>query len=169
MRKERLARREQYIRGGAPKASLILTGIQTFLVLIAAAIFFILRFTTQSGAESLVDSTDNSTSTLDSIVSIFGAGLEEMASAFLMIIAIVLLVVGIWYLIFWIICMKSKCRKTRQVVCTVLGRLPGLIIIIMILSVGSFGLIFLIVFVWIVLNILLSAVGWKDNKSAGKR
>ncbi|MCC8141206.1 MAG: hypothetical protein LIO56_01535 [Lachnospiraceae bacterium] len=169
MRSERIARKERYVRGAPPKVSLVLTGIESFGALILAIILFVLGSRVGSGAMSLFDLGSSDSSDISGLVDMFSAGLGSFASAFMMAIAVIVLVYAIWCLIFWLICMGSKYRRRRMIVCTVLGRLFGLILILMYLSVESFGPLFLLIFVWVFLNILLSAVGWHDNPAIKSR
>ncbi len=153
-------------RGAAPKISLVLTGIETFAVLIAALVVFISGRRISSDAAALTDSSGSSDSLLEELLGIFEGGLSSIASTMLTIVAVILLIVGVWYLIFWIVCAKSKHHRVRQIICTFIGRIPGIILAVLLASAGMVGMVFLFIILWIFLNIILSAFGWKKNRSS---
>ncbi len=188
MANDRKTKKARHMRGAGPKISLVLTGIGTFAILIITFILFIVnrRFINNPGWLLGLLGLSSGTDSEDSLASAFTAGLEEYISGavseILLMLIVILLICGIWSLIFWIICLKSKCHRVRDIICTIAGRIPIIFLGITLLRINQeltasallasslgnltdiLGGLVVFMFIWAFLMILLSIFGW--NKKA---
>ncbi len=164
MAKATPAKKKGRTRGAVPKISLVLTGIGTFAALILALASFIGAVAFPDRIESVLNA-NSSTSYIVILLALFGYSLDEI----LRFAALALLISGVWCLIFWLICLKSRTHRVRDVICTIFGRIPVIILAIVILIIYmDFPLHMLFVLtvvaiIWAILMILLSAVGWRKT------
>ncbi len=150
-------------RGAGPKLSVVLTGIGTIAALIIGLLLLVGSDMIYNMLESFMGS--DGLSILEFALGMFGTGLDEI----LRIVAILFLVCGAWCLIFWIVCLKSKFHRVRDIICTILGRIP-----IFILAMAVFRMIYqpfnilgtltVVLFIWTFLTIFLSIFGWRKNR-----
>ncbi len=161
-------------RGAAPKISLVMTGIGTFGLLALTVTAFIMGRMLSNGVISIMGSSSDD-SGADSLLSLFSSGIDQFIGDALTTIAFVLLIFGVWCIIFWLICLRSKFHRVRDFICTIAGRIPVVILAVVLvrsnqsLSISFLGGLSAGLFVWAGLAILLSAVGWKECKSPSRK
>ncbi len=133
MSKEKDKKRERGARGAGPKASLVMTGFGTFAALILAFIIFYANRYISNNSGWLMQllklfgiSADDSITT--TIVSAIEEALTPELSEGLSTVFTILLIAGIWCLIFWIICLVSRTHRVRDIICTIIGRIPAIIL-----------------------------------------
>ncbi len=136
MSKEKSTKKVRATRGAGPKISLGMTGFGTFAVLILTLILFIAnRWVVNNSGQLLVrmgiiSASDAEEPIISAILSELDPYIADMISEILTPLIVIFLICGIWCLIFWIICLRSKTHRARDIICTFVGRIPMIILAI---------------------------------------